>query len=301
MPLPWPSNRTWISTWRAPTDEVFEDEPVVVEGCRRLAPRRRDRVGERLGVADRAHALAAAARRRLDQQGKADRIGRGDQRVVGGVRLVVAAEDRDSERRRQPPCRRLVAHDPDRLRWRPDPADRSSEHGLCEIGVLGQEPETGVERIGAGGTSRSDHGRDVEQVERALALRRRYDSTDAEPVARSGDPGRDLAAVGDEQRADRGGRRRPGRCARAPRCHQRVNRVTCDTPTPPNTSGGQSTARDPALDGARRGTDPRGSLAGTQFLGHRCRDRRISELPRRDHGSRRDPIDRASRRVVASR
>ncbi len=54
-------------------DEVFEDEPVVVEGGCRLASGRGDRVGERLGATDRAHALAAAAGRGLDQQRKADR------------------------------------------------------------------------------------------------------------------------------------------------------------------------------------------------------------------------------------
>ena len=122
-------------------DEVFEDEPVVVEGGRRLASGRGDRVGECLGATDRAHALAAAARRGLDEQGKADRPGRGDQGVVGCVGFVVAAEDRDAERRGEPSGRGLVAHHPDRLRRRADPADPGSEHGLREIGVLGQEPE----------------------------------------------------------------------------------------------------------------------------------------------------------------
>ena len=66
-----------------------------------------------------------------------------------------------------------------------------------------------------------------------------------------------------------------GRRGRCPG-HQRVNRVTCDTPTSPNASRRQSTASDPALDGPRRRADARCSLARAQFLGHRCRDRRIS-------------------------
>ena len=53
-------------------DEALEDEPVVAEGGGRLAPGGGDRIGERVGLTDRAHALAAAPGRRLDQQRKAD-------------------------------------------------------------------------------------------------------------------------------------------------------------------------------------------------------------------------------------
>ena len=136
----------------------------------RLAPGRGDRVGECLGVTDRAHALAAAARSGLDEQREADRRGRGDQGVVGLRRV------RRSRGRTGTPSdaasRRAVALSPmTRIASGGGPTQRipAASDGLGEVGVLGQEPEAGVDRIGAGGTSRSDHGRDVEQVERGSA------------------------------------------------------------------------------------------------------------------------------------
>ena len=53
-------------------DEALEDEPVVTEGGRRLAPGGGERVGQAAGLADGAHPLAAAAGRRLDEEREAD-------------------------------------------------------------------------------------------------------------------------------------------------------------------------------------------------------------------------------------
>ena len=125
------------------------------------------RIGQCLGATDRAHALAAAARRGLDQQREADVRRRRDERVVGRVRLVVSGEDRDPERGGEPAGGGLVAHHPDRLRRRADPADAGRDDGLGEVGVLGEEPETRVERVRACRDGRVDDRCDIEQVERA--------------------------------------------------------------------------------------------------------------------------------------
>ena len=149
-------------------------------------------------------------------------------------------------------------------------------HRLGEIGVLGQEPETGVERVGAGGTSRSDDRAGMSS--RSSAPSPSVAGTTARMPSRSHVRVMRVAISPRlaMNRVRMGAVGAAPTAAPAPGRHQRVNRVTCDTPTPTNASRRQPAARDPALHGARRRTDPCGSLAGTQFLGHRCRDRRIS-------------------------
>jgi hypothetical protein len=131
-------------------DEALEDETVVAEGRHRLAPRGREGVREAGGVPDRAHPLATAAGRRLDDEREADaRRGTG-QRTVGLVGPVIAGQDRNTQRRRQPPRRGLVAHRPDGSgRWA-DPADPGGPDRLREVRVLGEEAEARVERVGTG-------------------------------------------------------------------------------------------------------------------------------------------------------
>ena len=187
-------------------DQPLEDQPVVTEGGSRLATGRRDRVGQRLPATDGPHPLAATTGRGLDQERKADALRRREERGIGLVRVVVAGQDRDPERGRQAPGRGLVAHRPDRGRRRPDPADPGGDDRLGEVGVLGEEPETGVDRVGAGVTGRRDHRVDVEQVEPVGTVRVGHDRADAEPKAGPGDAAGDLAAVGDEDGADRGDR-----------------------------------------------------------------------------------------------
>ena len=53
-----------------PLDEALDVERAVAEGRRRLSPRVLHGVGDLIRVHDAAHALAAAASRRLDQRGK---------------------------------------------------------------------------------------------------------------------------------------------------------------------------------------------------------------------------------------
>ena len=173
--------------------------------------------GSRSGVADRAHALAAAAGRRLDEERDSRScVGRRDEGVVRLVGLVVAGEDRDAERGGEPAGGGLVAHRADRRGRRADPADPGRDDGLGEVGVLGEEPEARVDGVGAGRAGGRDDRVDVEQVEGVGAVGRGHDRPDAEPVARPGDPRRDLAAVRDEQGPDRGAGGPPTRRRRTP-------------------------------------------------------------------------------------
>ena len=61
-----------------------------------------------------------------------------------------------------------------------------------------------MDGIGPGGPGGRDDRADIEQVECAVAVGAWHDRSDPESVARPRDPVRDLAAVGDEERADRG-------------------------------------------------------------------------------------------------
>ena len=100
-----------------------------LEGMRQLAHGSHD-----------AHAAAAAAGRRLDDDRIADLLGRLDRLVLGLDRSVGARQDRharllhDAAR----PC--LVAHQPDDLRGRPDELDMTGFADLREIRALRQEP-----------------------------------------------------------------------------------------------------------------------------------------------------------------
>ena len=193
-------------------EEPLEDEPVVVEGGLRLASGGGEFGREAVGEADGAHALAAAAGRRLDQQGVADALGRLDERGVRLVVIVVAGGHGDAEARRQLAARRLVAHGPDGRGWWPDPADPGLDHALGEVGVLGEEAEARVERVGVRVSSGGDHGFGVQEVDGVRAVRGWGYRSDAESIAGPGDPCRDLASIGDEEGADRtvlGGRWRP--------------------------------------------------------------------------------------------
>ena len=193
---------------------------------RRLAPGRGDRVGERLGATDRAHALAAAARRGLDQQrdSRSARPRRSARRPTG--------RGRRSRRRTGTPSdaasRRAAALSPiARIASGGGPTQRipAASDGLGEVGVLGQEPETRVERVGAGGTSGSDDG------VRRRAGRARLGPSVAGTTARM--PSRSHVRVMrvaisprlamNSVRIGRGGRR-PGRCDGVPTPRTRQSR-----------------------------------------------------------------------------
>ena len=108
-----------------------------------------------------AHSPTTAAGRCLDQQREPDTLcliddDREAVRSVDGDRLERARDDRDIDRVRESARMQLVAEGLDRRGRRPDEHDPCSLHRARECCPLGEEPVTGVDRIGAGGERRVD-------------------------------------------------------------------------------------------------------------------------------------------------
>jgi hypothetical protein len=252
-----------------PLEVALEDQPIVAEGGQGLPPGPGERVAQAVGFADHAHALSTTTGRRLDKQGNADTSRRGDEGLVRLVHLVVPGQHRYAELDRESPGRRLVAHRPDRVGRRPDPDQVGAQDRLGERGRLREEAKSRVHGVGTGSNG-SGHDRfGVQEIERARAVGRRHHPPHAEPVGGTPDPGRDLAAVRDEECPDGGGRRTVGSRLSAAQSDERVNRVRCDTPATADAPCREPAGRDPALDGASRGTESGRGLPGAQFLGHR--------------------------------
>ena len=202
-------------------DQPFDVQRAVVEGGRRLAPRRLDRAVDRCGVVDLAHALAAAAGRRLDQRGQADAL---DRLPDAAVRLIVrglAGHHRHAGRRHQPPRVDLRAHLRDHAGGRADedqpvPGARGGERR-----ILREKPVARVYGVGAGRARgleqprhrevavvrrrRSDgdgpiRGRDVRRLGVGGGVHR--DALDPELGAGADDADGNLAAVGNQQATD---------------------------------------------------------------------------------------------------
>jgi hypothetical protein len=252
-----------------PFEEPLEDQPLVAEGSERLPARGGKRGLEVCRSPDGAHALAAAAGGRLDEDRVADPARRPRQRGVVLRVAVVAGNRRDAEALRQLPRGGLVAHRPDRRRRRPDPQDPRIGHGLGEVRVLGEEAEARVDGVRSGSARRVDDSRDVEEVERLGPFGPGHDRRDSQRFARPMDADRDLAAVRHEQSADRQSLRGVGGPRGPLARHECVQRVRRDTPSTANSSSREPAGRDPALNGARRGADPDRGLARAQLLGHR--------------------------------
>ena len=153
-------------------EESLEDQAVVAEGCLGLAASGGELGREAVGVADRAHALATATGRRLDQERVADPLGRLGQRCVRLVGVVVAGRRRDAEA--DAASLRAAALSPiARIASGGGPIQRDAglDDALGEVGVLGQEAEARVQGVGTGRGRRRDDGVGIEQVERLGAVR----------------------------------------------------------------------------------------------------------------------------------
>ena len=196
-----------------PREEALEDQAVIAERPSRLPACPGQRIGEVVGVMDDAHSLAAPARRRLDEQRKADLSCRLGQCRVALVIAVVARQHRHPELGGAPSRGGLVAHRRDRLGRRTDPGQPGGNGGARELRVLGQEPVPRVDRLDPGGAG---DGQDLAAVEIAGdlvgfngAIRRRLvggvNGDDPKPHAARGprDANGDLASVGDEDGSDR--------------------------------------------------------------------------------------------------
>ena len=203
-PMPWASNRTWISTWRAPStsrSRMSRSSPKAAVASRRAAARAS---GEPVRLADDPHPLAAAAGRRLDQE-----------RVADPRRRPPRAPRRTGRRRRSPAMtgtpsdaasRRAAALSPiARIAAGGGPTQRipAASTASAKSAFSARNPKPGWTASAPAARAARDDRLDVEQVERARAVGPGHDGADPEPVAGPRDPRRDLAAVGDEQGADR--------------------------------------------------------------------------------------------------
>ena len=202
-------------------DQLLDQHAVVAEGLGRLRARRLQRVGELgLGV-DRAHPLAAAARHGLDQHGPADVARRLQQDGVALVLALVARHHGHARLDHRALGGVLEAHRADRLGRRADEDEARRLHRLHEAGVLRQEAVARMDRLrprglrggdhrvaaqvalGRGAPAQRDRGvghRDVARVRVDVGMDR--DRADAEAAAGVDDAAGDLAAVGDQDRAE---------------------------------------------------------------------------------------------------
>ena len=205
-------------------EPLLEVQRVVAERGPRLGPADLDRGFELARRADHAHALAAAAGRRLEQHRVADAL-----RLVEGVLVVaqhpVRAGDRRQAEAAEEPPRGLLRGEPlEDLRRGPDERELVGADRIGEAGVLGQEAVPGVDRVAAGDDGRGDDGRsrqvaaprlgrpDADRLVgelhgQALAVRLAVgdDRRQAHRPAGAQDPQRDLAAVGDQDARDHQG------------------------------------------------------------------------------------------------
>jgi hypothetical protein len=143
-------------------DVALEQEGVVAEGRERLTAGRRERGLDLLGCSHHAHPLAAAAGRRLDDDGETDLGGPRCELGVVGTGAVEAGDDRDSQGRDRVLGRALVAHEADGRAVGSDEHQARRLARLGEVGVLGQEAVPGVHGLRTGAQRGADDRLDVE-------------------------------------------------------------------------------------------------------------------------------------------
>jgi hypothetical protein len=207
--------------WRGPLDIGLGIDAAVAEITLRLAGRDAGGLAQARRRADDRHALAAAAGRSLDQQRKADRL-RADDEVVEIAGRHDRRRHRHALRLGEGAGRDLVAHQRDGVGGGADEDEAGRLDGGREAGVLRQEAVARMDGVGAGGERRRHDRVDVEMGgHRRLAgdrdrlarhghvPRPRLDRVmdrhrgDAHGVERADHAAGDLAAVGDEDLAER--------------------------------------------------------------------------------------------------
>jgi len=128
---------------------LLEEDGRVAEGAARLAHRGAQGLGELLARRHSPHAAATAARHRLDEQREANRLGRLEE-FLRVRRRRAAAQHGDTGLPGGLERPDFVAGQFDDLRRRSDERDARRRTGGRELGVLGEEPVTGVDRVGTG-------------------------------------------------------------------------------------------------------------------------------------------------------
>ena len=229
-----------------PLDVLLHVDGVVTEGILGLALRRGERRRDLTRFADEAHAFAATACGGLEQHRIAE--SRRDLRGLCGVaqRLRRARHHRRPGRDRERTRCGLGAHRRDRFGRRADPGQSGLAHGAREPLTLGEEAVPRMDRVR---TDRLGHRDDVVALQVALARRRRSDPhgfvglahvgrvrigigvdrdrPDPEFLAGADHAERDLAAIGDQDLADRPHNWRRGRWRLAWACGSHSGMQPC--------------------------------------------------------------------------
>lgn len=152
--------------------EIFLDEDVVIaEGLARLALDELERGDNVLGHFAQAHAAAAAAGRRLEDDGEAEADGLLERLLPVAQRLGAAGDDRHAALHGDLLGRELVAHLAEHVARGADERDAGRFAGAGKVRILGQEAVARVDGVDAAALGQIDDLGNVEiRTQRALVL-----------------------------------------------------------------------------------------------------------------------------------
>ena len=198
-------------------EEPLHEALAAAEGRDRLADGGVEQLRDLLLGAGHLEAAAATTEGGLDGHGQPVLLGEGDDLVGATDGVLGSGDERGAGLRGDVPRLHLVAERDDRLGGGADPGQPRVDHRPGEIGVLGQEPVAGVDRVRARLLRRVDDlldhqvgvaGRRPPEGEglvghpdvQGVAVGLGVDGHARQPLvlARAGDAHRDLAAVGDQ-------------------------------------------------------------------------------------------------------
>ena len=196
--------------------EMLEINGAVAEGSMRDRRRLFDGIEQPRGFIHAPHTDAAAAGRRLHEQGVTNSAALGQHLRVGSLEHASSARYRKPRFDSDAASLLLVAHRGDDVRARTDKADSDVAASAGEIRVFGQESVTGVQqrrprresgvdnclllKVALRGGGRSDQNRLVGQLDMrrlSVGFGVNGDGGQAELFGRAHHPARDLPAVGD--------------------------------------------------------------------------------------------------------
>ena len=205
-----------------PVEELLDIAFAAAEGGQRLAGGGLEELLDLLKIPGDLHAAPAAAMGGLYGDGQAMRLGKGAGLGRGGDRAGGAGNQRRADRLGDAPRFDLVAERLNHVGIGADPDQAGFLHGAGEFGALRQEAVTRMHRVGARAQGDGDElGRVEIGLRRAFAAERIRlvgepdeervavavgigdDRDDPLVTAGADDPNGDLAAIGDEQAADR--------------------------------------------------------------------------------------------------